>query len=237
MAANNETGVLQPLPAIGAITRAAGVPLHTDAVQAVGKDAGDVGSWRVDLLTCTAHKLYGPKGAGLLYVRRGTPLVPLATGGPHERGRRGGTENVAGIVGLSAALREAAACRRDEQPRQAALRQRLEQGLRGLDGVTIHGAAAPRVANTTSVSFAAVDGEAVVLHLDLRGICAATGSACTSHDPEPSHVLLAMGVPPRLAQGAIRLSLGRQITAEEIEQVLDCLREVVLRLRRVSSLA
>jgi cysteine desulfurase len=237
MAANNETGVIQPLAAIGAVTRSAGVLLHTDAVQAVGKIPVDVGAWGVDLLSCTAHKVYGPKGTGLLYVRQGTPLTPQVTGGHHEHELRGGTENVAGIVGLGAALRSAAVHRAGEARRLTALRQRLEDGLQELEGVTIHGASAPRVPNTTSLSFAAIEGESVILHLDLRGICAATGSACTTHDPEPSHVLLAMGVAPRLAQGAVRLSLGRGNTEDEVDQVLAHLRQIVPRLRQVSSVA
>ncbi len=237
MAANNETGVIQPLAEVGAVTRAAGVPLHTDAVQAVGKMPVRVDALGVDLLSCSGHKIYGPKGVGLLYVRRGTPLAPLLTGGHHEGDRRGGTENVAGIVGLGAALAAvtATAHLEAEAARLAALRERLERGLRRLEGVSVHGATAPRVANTTNVSFAGIDGESVILHLDLQGICAATGSACTTHDPEPSHVLLAMGVPPRVAQGAVRLSLGQQTEAADIDAVVAALDEIVPRLRRVSS--
>lgn len=238
MAANNETGVIQPIREIAAVAHAAGTLCHTDAVQAVGKVPVDVGVWGVDLLTLTAHKIYGPKGSGALYVKRGTPLLSPITGGHHEQSRRAGTENVAGIVGLSAALRIVLESLEAEGRRLEVLRQRLEDALDAqLDGVHVHGAGASRVPNTSNLSFARVDGEAVILDLDLRGICAATGSACTTHEPEPSHVLLAMGVEPRLAQGAVRFSLGKDSTASDIDQLVGVLLDSVPRLRRISSFA
>lgn len=236
MAANNETGAIQPLREIGAIARQQGVLFHTDAVQAVGKMALDVEEWGVDLLALSAHKVYGPKGVGALYVRQGTPLVPTMTGGRHEAGVRAGTENVAGIVGLAAAMVHAAEVLETETARLGALRARLERGIAArLDRVRVNSGGAPRVPNTANMSFSAVDGEAILLHLDLRGICAATGSACTTDEPEPSHVLLAMGIEPRLAQSTVRFSLGHDNTEEEIDQVIEAMAEIVPRLRAISS--
>lgn len=238
MAANNETGVLQPLTDIAAVTRRRGVPLHTDAVQAAGKVPIDVDEIGVDLLALSAHKLYGPKGVGALYVRPGTPVAALVTGGHQERELRAGTENVAGIVGMAAALARSQETLEIEAARQGALRDRLEKALRRrLEGVRVNGAEAPRVANTSSLSFEAVDGESVVLHLDLRGICAATGSACTTGEPEPSHVLLAMGLEHHAAQGAVRLSLGRDTTPADIDATVEALGEIIPRLRSISTLA
>ena len=238
MAANNETGVIQPLDQIAAVTRQAGVPLHTDAVQAAGKIQLDVDGMGVDLLSLSAHKIYGPKGMGALYARAGTPLAAVLTGGHQESQRRAGTENVAGIAGLAAALSRAEAQRKAEGERQAALRDHMESALqKRLEGVHVNGDAAARVPNTSSLSFEAVDGESVILHLDLRGICAATGSACTTGDPEPSHVLLAMGLDPHRAQGAIRLSLGCDTSSEDVDTTVDALVEVVPRLRAISTLS
>ncbi|MEW6755291.1 MAG: cysteine desulfurase family protein [Candidatus Latescibacterota bacterium] len=235
MAANNETGALQPIRQLGALARQRRIPFHTDAVQAVGKEAIDVGDLQVNLLSLSAHKVHGPQGVGALYVRAGTPLQPLVTGGEQEGGRRAGTENVAGIVGLGEALSRATATLAAQAPRLRALRDRLEAGVRArLAGVTVNAAAAPRVANTASLSFAAVDGEAVLLHLDLRGICAATGSACTTGSAEPSHVLLAMGLEPRLAQGTVRFSLGCGNTEAEVDQTVEALAEIVPALRAIS---
>ena len=236
MAANNETGAIQPLREIGAIARQQGALFHTDAVQAAGKMAIDVEEWGVDLLALSAHKVYGPKGVGALYVRQGTPLISAATGGHHEAGVRAGTENVAGIAGLAAALTRATESLEAEGVRLSALRDRLERGIAArLDGVRVNSGGALRVPNTANMSFSAVDGEAILLHLDLRGICAATGSACTTDEPEPSHVLLAMGVEPRLAQGTVRFSLGHDNTEEEIDQVIEAMAEIVPRLRAISS--
>lgn len=236
IAANNETGVIQPVAQIGAVAREAGVLFHTDAVQAVGKVPVDVSEWGVDLLTFTAHKMYGPKGTGGLFVRRGTPLVSPITGGHQEQAIRAGTENVAGIVGLAAALEAAMAGLDAQADHLGGLRDRLERALvEQIADVVVHGAGAPRVPNTCNLSFASVDGESVILHLDLRGICAATGSACTTDESEPSHVLLAMGVEPRLAQGAVRLSLGHVNTAQDVDQTVAALTEIIPRLRAISS--
>ena len=236
IAANNETGVIQPVAEIGAVAREAGVLFHTDAVQAVGKVPVDVSEWGVDLLTLTAHKMCGPKGTGALFARRDTPLVSPVTGGHHEHARRAGTENVAGIVGLAAALEAAVAGLDAEADRLGGLRDRLERALvEQIADVVVHGAGAPRVPNTCNLSFASVDGESVILHLDLRGICAATGSACTTDESEPSHVLLAMGVEPRLAQGAVRLSLGHDNTVDDVDRTVAALAEIIPRLRVISS--
>lgn len=233
MVANNETGVIQPVADIAAVAHAAGVLVHTDAIQAAGKMPLQVDALGVDLLSLAGHKVYGPKGTGALYVRAGTPLQAGLTGGPQEAGRRAGTENVAGVVGLGAAL---AAATKGEPQRLEGLRQRLVNGvLAGLDGVQVHGAHAPRLANTASLSFAGVDGEAVLLHLDLAGIAAATGSACSSESAEPSHVLLAMGVPPRLARGTVRFSLGRDNTEADIDTTIAALTRGVPRLRALST--
>ena len=238
MAANNETGVVQPVREIAAAAHERGVPVHTDAVQAVGKLPVDVDDMGVDLLTLSAHKLYGPKGVGGLYVRSGTPLATTVTGGHQEREVRAGTENVAGIVGLTEALSRAVGAMAAEAERQAALRDHLERAIQErLEGVRVNGAGAPRVPNTANLSFEAVDGESIILHLDLRGICAATGSACTTNEPEPSHVLLAMGLDPHLAQGAVRFSLGCDSTQTDVDRTVEAVAEILPRLRAISTLS
>jgi cysteine desulfurase len=182
------------------------------------------------------NKLYGPKGIAALLVRAGTPLVPLVTGGTHERGLRAGTENVAGIVGFAEAVALAVAGAEHEGQRQRLLRDRLEARVAAaIPAVQVNGAEAPRVPSTSSLSFADVDGESVVLGLDVRGICVSTGSACSTGDPEPSHVLCAMGLTPRAAQGSVRISLGHDTRAEDVEAVVLALEETVARLRDISS--
>ncbi len=236
MHANNETGVLQPLEEIAAITRRRGVVLHTDAVQTAGKLPLRLAELGADLVTLSAHKLYGPKGAAALYVREGTPLSPVTTGGAQERGLRAGTEDVAAIVGFAEAVALACEDLAHEGARLRALRDRLERELvAAVPGTRIHGALAPRVPNTASLGFPGVDGESVVLGLDLQGICASTGSACSTGEPEPSHVLRAMGCSPREAQGAVRLSLGRETREEDVAAVVRALADTVERLRRISS--
>jgi cysteine desulfurase len=236
MHANNETGVIQPVEEIAAITRRRGILLHSDAVQSAGKLPGRLSDLGADLVTLSGHKLYGPKGAAALLVREGTPLAPVTTGGAQERGLRAGTEDVAGIVGLAEAMALACAGARAEGERLQALRDRLEARVTSaLPGVRINGARAPRVANTSSLSFHGIDGESIVLGLDLRGICASTGSACSTGDPEPSHVLRAMGLTPREAQGTIRISLGRTTREEDVDALVRALGELVPRLRRISS--
>ena len=225
MAANNETGVVLPTARIAALCRQHGVPLHVDAVQAAGKLPLDF-PW--DLLSLSAHKIEGPKGAGLLAVRSGLKLDALL-GGHQERGRRAGTENVAGIVGLAAALERAAPASSAE--RLAALRDKLEAAARAIPGARVNGAGAPRVGNTLNVSFEGCDGETLLVALDLEGICVSTGSACSSGSLEPSPVLLAMGVPPRLARSALRFSLWSGNTDEELDRVCALLPEIVRRAR------
>jgi cysteine desulfurase len=190
-----------------------------------------------DLISISGHKFYGPKGAAALYIREGTPLDPILAGGPHERSLRAGTENVAGIVGLSHAIALASDASASECKRLQNLRDKFEaQIISAVPRVKINGASAPRVPNTSSLSFDSVDGESIVLGLDLRGIYVSTGSACSTGDPEPSHVLLAMGLSPKEAQGSIRISLGKDTREEDINTVVDALRDTVTRLRGISSL-
>ena len=235
MHANNETGVLQPLAEIAPVLRGRGVPLHVDAVQSIGKVPVLTGELGADLVSMSAHKLYGPKGVGALYVRPGTPVEPLAHGGAHEGGGRGGTENVPGIAGFGVAASLASAELTAVGPQTATLRDRLESGLlEAVAGATPHGAWAPRLPNTTCLSFPGLDGEALVTGLDLEGVACSSGSACSSGRYGPSHVLVAMAVPPHLAAASVRFSLGRDNTDAEIEEVLLRLPEVVDRLRRIS---
>ncbi len=236
MHANNETGVLQPVEEIAALAGKRGIVFHTDAVQTVGKIPFRLSELGADLISFSGHKLYGPKGIAALYIRKGTPLKPLLTGGPHEKMLRAGTENVAAIVGLSKAVSLAAEFSVAEDRRLRLLRDRLERRIRSeIPGAAINGADASRVPNTSSISFDAIDGESVVLGLDLQGICASTGSACSTGDPEPSHVLLAMGLSKKEAQGSIRISLGRSTREEDIDATVAALADTVKRLRAISS--
>jgi cysteine desulfurase len=229
IAANNETGVLSPVRDVAAHCRKHGVPLHTDAVQAIGKVRPSLEE--LDLLSCSAHKIAGPKGAGLLWVRRGVKLAALQPGGHQERGQRGGTENVAGIVGLGEALARAAASVEAEAERLAALRDRLERAARDIPGARIAGERAPRLANTLNVAFEGCEGETLLTLLDLSGVAVSTGSACSSGSLEPSPVLLAMGYPPALARSAIRFSLWSGTTSAEIDEVCRLLPGIVARCR------
>jgi cysteine desulfurase len=233
--ANNETGVLFPIDEVAALCRERGVPLHVDAVQAAGKVEIDAGRTPVDLLSISGHKLHGPKGIGVLFVRRGRPFEPLVTGGHQERSRRGGTENVPGIVGLGVAARLAQRWLESDGPaRLGGLRDRLEDRLLAAPlGAARNGARAPRVANTTSLRFPGLDGEALLLDLSRRGIAASSGSACTSGSLEPSHVLLAMGVRPVDALGSLRLSLSRETTPAEVDAAAAAIVEAVSALRRL----
>jgi cysteine desulfurase len=231
MLANNETGVLQPVAEAARLAHAAGALVHCDAVQAAGKVPVDVRTLDVDLLALSAHKIYGPKGVGALYVRRGTPMAPLLRGGGQERNRRAGTENVAGVVGFGAA---AALAREDleaEAARVAALRDRLEARLLAIPGARKNGEG-PRVPNTANVSFDGLDAEAVLIALDLEGVAASTGAACAAGGIEPSHVLRAMGFPPERVQSSLRLSLGRSTTAADVARAADVIAAVVGRMRR-----
>ena len=233
MAANNEIGVLQPLAEIGAIALERGALFHVDAAQALGKVAVDVDRDGVDLLSATAHKLYGPKGCGALYVRRRGRRAELRAemdGGGHERGLRSGTLNTPGIVGFGAACAIAVGEMETEGARLAALRDRLFAGLVALGGVRLNGAAKPRLPHNLNVSFEGVDGEALLMSLD--DVAVSSGSACTSAEPKPSHVLRAIGVPEKLAHASLRFGLGRWTTEAEIEYAVERIGGVVKRLRR-----
>jgi cysteine desulfurase len=238
MAANNETGVVQPVAQIGAVCAKRGVAFHVDAVQAAGKIPIDVQAWQATMATIAGHKFYAPKGVGALYVKRGFRPVPLQHGGEHEKGRRPGTENVPAIVGLGKASELALREMGESTPRIARLRDRLEASIRDLvPNVVIHGAGAPRVPNTAHLSFIGAEGEHLILSLDMKGIAVSSGAACKAGSSHPSHVLLAMGVPREVAQSAVRFSLGRCSTGEEIERVLEILPEVVSKLRAASPAA
>jgi cysteine desulfurase len=234
MAANNETGVRQPVEEIGRIAAEAEIYFHTDAVQSVGKVPVHVEEIGCDLLALSAHKLHGPQGVGALYVRKGTPLSPMLYGGRHERSRRAGTENVPGIVGLGKAAELARTKLNNGEGNLQAMRDRLEGVLCNIEGVGVNGAGAPRVPQTSSMYFDAIDGESLVIALDLKGLAVSTGAACSSGAIEPSHVLLAMGLPPERARGSIRFSLGQQNTMEEVEFAAELVRECVARLRELS---
>ena len=235
MYANNETGVIFPVERIGEICHEKGVPFHVDAVQAVGKLPIDMKSSHIDLLSLSGHKLHAPKGVGALYVRRGTRLRPFLVGGHQERGRRAGTEAVPQIVALGKACELAGTCIEDENTRVRALRDRLERGLLdSIDRSLLNGDPDQRLPNTTNISFEFVEGEAILLLLDQVGICASSGSACTSGSLEPSHVLRAMGVPFTYAHGSVRLSLSTYNDDEDVEQVLTHLPPIIARLRELS---
>jgi cysteine desulfurase len=236
MFANNETGVIQPVAELGRIAREHGIPFHCDAVQAVGKREINVEQLNIDLLTLSSHKIYGPQGIGALFVRDGIGLAPMITGGHHERGLRAGTENIAGVVGFARAVRIAVDEIDTYRKMIQSLRNKLESGLlHALDGVVIHGAQAERLPHTSCIGFASVEAESILLHLDLKGIAASSGSACTTGDPEPSHVLTAMGVAPELAQGSIRISFGRENTEEDVDYTVSALSDAVQHLRGISS--
>lgn len=236
MLANNETGVIEPVAEVGRIAREYDIPFHCDAVQAVGKIVVNVRELYTDLLSISSHKIYGPKGIGALFVKDGIELSPLITGGHHEKGLRAGTENVAAIVGFAYALKIAVEEIDSYQIKVSYLRDKLEsQLLNEIDQVEIHSAKAERLSHTSCMGFASVEAESILLHLDLKGIAASSGSACTTGEPEPSHVLMAMGVPPELAQGSIRISLGRENTEEEVDYTVSVLEETVRQLRGISS--
>lgn len=237
MFANNETGVLFPMREIGAIAKEKGIAFHTDAVQAAGKAKIDVKDINCDLLTISGHKLYGPKGIGALFVKRGVRLVPLIHGGHHERNRRGGTENVAGIVGMGKAAEIALRDMDKEIEHLKALRDRLEKGMaERVQHIKVNGHADKRLPNTANISFEFVEGESLLLNLDMKGIAASSGSACTSGSLEPSHVLIAMGLTHELSHGSVRFSLGKSNTAEEIDFLLGTMPPIVERMRAMSPL-
>ncbi len=235
MWANNETGVIFPIEEMAAIAKSRGILFHTDAVQAVGKIPINLAELPIDFLSISGHKLHAPKGVGILYIRRGTPFVPFLVGGHQERGRRGGTENVASLIGLGKACELAAANMEEENTRVRAMRDKLENGLlEKIPNSMLNGDKDRRLPNTTNVSFEFVEGEAILLHLDRFGICASSGSACTSGSLEPSHVLRAMGVPFTAAHGSIRFSLSVYNREEEVDFILDKLPPIIENLRQMS---
>lgn len=234
--ANNETGTLQPLEQIGPLLQDRGILFHSDAVQAFGKVPVDVDTLGVDLMSLSAHKLNGPKGVGALYVRQGTDLAPWTRGGGHEHGLRAGTENVASIVGFGAAAALRVSEMVDDAVRLSAWRDRLEDRLSTAIGdVVVNGSRVQRLPGTLNVSFQRIEAESVLLGLDLEDVAVASGSACTEGATEPSHVLLAMGLEPRLASGAVRFSLGYGNDADQMDRVVDLLQPIVARLRELST--
>jgi len=237
MHANNEIGTIQPLGKISEIAKRRGVALHTDAVQTFGKIETDADKLGADLLSLSGHKIYGPKGVGALFVRKGTVLEPLTHGGEHEKGLRAGTENVAGIAGLAEATRICAKEMNGEAARETRLRDRLLKGVLETPGSWLNGHRTKRLPNNANFSFRHVEGESLVLYLDMKGIAASTGSACSSLKLEPSHVLRAIGLTPEEAHGSLRLTLGRATTAKDIETVLEIIPGEVEKLRKISPLA
>ncbi len=235
MLANNEVGTIQPIAEIGAICRENGVPLHTDAVQCAGKLPVNVRELNVDLLSLSAHKFYGPKGVGALYVRRGIRIASFMEGGEQERGRRAGTLNVPGIVGMAAALRLAEEAQPAESARLSTLRDDLISRIEPIPGARLCGARNDRLPNNVHFCFDGVEGESLLLSLDMAGICASAGSACSAGSTEPSHVLLAMGLPVETARGALRLTLGATTDEETVQYVAEELHKTVQELRSLSS--
>ncbi len=235
MWANNETGVIFPVEKMAAMARERDILFHTDAVQAVGKIPINMRENEIDFLSLSGHKLHAPKGVGVLYIRKGTPFVPFLNGGHQEKGRRGGTENVASIIGLGRACTLAGEKMEEENTRVRAMRDRLEQGLlSSIPKSMLNGHPEKRLPNTTNISFEFVEGEAILLHMNEYNICASSGSACTSGSLEPSHVLRAMGVPFTAAHGSIRFSLSIYNTEEEVDFVLDKMPGIIAGLREMS---
>ena len=234
MYANNEIGTIQPIREIGAVCRAHNVLFHTDAVQAVGPLAIDVQAENIDYLSASSHKFHGPKGVGFLYARKGVPLTSLIDGGAQERGRRAGTENVPGIVGMAAALKETVAERESENARLTVLRDRLIAGLSEIPHSALNGDAEKRLPGNVNFCFEGIEGESLLLLLDEKGISASSGSACTSGSLDPRHVLLAIGRIHDVAHGSLRLSLGRENTPEDVEYIIPAVKDVVTYLRGFS---
>jgi cysteine desulfurase len=235
MHANNEIGTIQPIAEMARLAHERGALFHTDAVQTAGKIPINVKTLELDLLSISAHKFYGPKGIGALWIRRGLRLLPVLTGGKHERSRRAGTENVAGIVGMGVAATLALAKMEDEARRVSMLRDRLEEGvLQAVPGTAVNGARSPRVPNTTNISFDRTEAESLLIALDLEGVAVSTGSACSSGTLEPSHVLKAMGFPPHRTQNSIRFSLGTANTEADVDRVVAILPGIVEKLRNLT---
>lgn len=236
MYANNEVGTIQPIAEIGAIARAHGIYFHTDAVQAVGHVPIDVKAEHIDMLSLSGHKFYGPKGIGVLYIRRGVRIQNLLHGGAQESRHRAGTENVAGIVGLGAAIERSVAAMPEESSRLTAMRDHMIRELLKIPASHLNGHPTQRLPNNVNITFEYIEGEGILLLLNMFGICASTGSACNSASLEPSHVLTAMGVPHEIAHGSVRLTLGERNTEEDVSYVLEKLPEVVRKLRSMSPL-
>jgi len=235
MHANNEIGTVQPIEQIGKICKFSGVLFHTDAVQTLGKLPIDVRKMDIDMLSASAHKIYGPKGVGFLFVREGTDIVPLIHGGSQEMGKRASTENVAGIVGFGKACELAQKSLKEEAERETVLRDRLIKGvLENIPESYLNGHPEKRLPNNAHFRFDRIEGESLVLHLDMKGISASTQSACSSNSLNPSHVLMSIGLKPEQSHGSLRLTLGRQTTEEHVDNVLSVLPEVVEYLRKVS---
>jgi len=234
MYANNEIGTIQPIAEIGRVCREKGVLFHTDAVQAAGHLDIDVRAQNIDLLALSAHKFHGPKGIGLLYARKGIPLTPLIEGGAQERGKRAGTENLPAVIGMTAALEDACAHLAEHSTKLTVLRDRLIEGLSAIPHSVLNGDRIRRLPGNVSFCFEGIEGEALLLLLDDKGIAASSGSACTSGSLDPSHVLLSIGRPHALAHGSLRLSLSAENTVDEIDTAIDAVKEVVARLRSMS---
>lgn len=237
MFANNEVGTIMPIQEIGAVCKEKGVLFHTDAVQAVGHIPVDVQAMHIDMLSLSAHKFHGPKGVGALYCRKGIRLPSYIMGGAQEKGRRAGTENVAGIVGLGAAIQLATEQLEENRAKMTALRDRLMTGIQTrISEVKLNGHPTNRLPNNVNFSFKYIEGESILLMLDMNGIAASSGSACTSGSLDPSHVLLALGLPHEIAHGSVRLTLGDETTEEDIDYTIDVLEKTVARLRAMSPL-
>ncbi|MCH5148463.1 MAG: cysteine desulfurase NifS [Clostridiales bacterium] len=234
MYANNEVGTIQPIRKIGEVCREAGVVFHTDAVQAVGHIPVDVKADNIDMLSLSGHKFHGPKGVGALYCKKGLPLLTFVEGGAQERGKRAGTENIAGIASMAAALEEAVENLEENSQREAALRDRLIAGLSKIPHSKLNGDRERRLPGNVNMCFEGIEGESLLLLLDSKGICASSGSACTSGSLDPSHVLLALGLPHEVAHGSLRLSLSEYNTEEEIDEIIAAVPKVVEYLRNIS---
>lgn len=234
MTANNEIGTVQPIAEIGEICRKKGVLFHTDAVQAVGHIPVHVNDMNVDMLSASAHKFHGPKGIGFLYVKSGIPLKNMIEGGAQERGKRAGTENMPAIIGMAAALKEAVEHLDENAKKVSAMRDRLIDGLQWIERSRINGDLSHHLPGTLNMCFEGIEGESLLLLLDMRGICASSGSACTSGSLDPSHVLLSIGVPVEIAHGSLRLSISEYNTMEEMEHIIKSVPEIVSYLRSIS---
>ena len=234
MFANNEIGTIQPIKEIGAVCRQKGVLFHTDAVQAAGHLHIDVADMNIDMLSLSGHKFHGPKGVGVLYAKKGIPLVNIIEGGAQEKGKRAGTENIPAIMGMTAALEEACANMADNSAKVQKLRDKLIDGLLSIPHSVLNGDKESRLPNNVNFCFEGIEGEALLLLLDAKGVCASSGSACTSGSLDPSHVLLAIGRPHEIAHGSLRLSLCEENTDEEVDYIIDAVTQVVSYLRSIS---